>query len=119
MQFQVAFKQMESSEALKAYAESKIQNRVSKLINKPVLVNVTFSVDRKDHIAHCGISGIQGADIQVQQKDENMYAAVDRLADKLEAQLKKHKEKMIRHKGKKSQLTLHEMVEAEDEELIQ
>lgn len=117
MQFQVAFRQMESSEALKAYAESKIENTISKLVNKPVLVNVTFTVDNKEHIASCGISGIQGADIQVQQKHENMYAAIDRLADKLEVQLRKHKEKIKNRKGKKSHLTLQEP--SDENEMIQ
>lgn len=92
---------MESSEALKEYAEVKIENTIKKLVKKPVLINVTFSVDRNEHVAHCGISGLHGTDIQVQQKDDNMYSAVDKLADKIEAQLRRHKEKLSRRSAKK------------------
>ena len=42
MQFQFYFKQMESSEALKSYAQDKIENLVNKFVTKPIEVHVTF-----------------------------------------------------------------------------
>jgi putative sigma-54 modulation protein len=40
---------------------------------------------------------ISGGDIFAEAVEENMYAAIDALVDKLDRQLKKHKEKITNH----------------------
>jgi putative sigma-54 modulation protein len=40
---------------------------------------------------------ISGGDIFAEAVEENMYAAIDGLVDKLDRQLKKHKEKITDH----------------------
>ena len=50
MQFQFSFKHMESSQALSQLAETKIKDKVSKFVTKPIEAHVTFVVERHDHI---------------------------------------------------------------------
>jgi len=40
---------------------------------------------------------VRGKDIHVECTDGNMYAAIDGLADKLDRQILKHKEKTVDH----------------------
>jgi putative sigma-54 modulation protein len=43
---------------------------------------------------------VSGSDLHASSEDENMYAAIDSLSDKLDRQLLKHKEKLVaRNKG--------------------
>jgi putative sigma-54 modulation protein len=40
---------------------------------------------------------VRGKDIFVEAQDENLYASIDALADKLDRQVLKHKEKKAEH----------------------
>jgi putative sigma-54 modulation protein len=40
---------------------------------------------------------VRGKDIFVEAQDENLYASIDALADKLDRQVLKHKEKKTEH----------------------
>jgi putative sigma-54 modulation protein len=93
---------MATSEALTKYAENKIRLEVEKFVTKPVEVLVTFAVDRHMHTAHCSMNGGDGFQFQVEHTCADMYGSVDHLVDKLEAQLRKHKEKLKTHKGRHS-----------------
>jgi putative sigma-54 modulation protein len=100
MQFQFSFKHMETSDALTSYAETKIRDKIMKFVTKPIDAHVTFSVDRHNHMAHLSVHGGDGFNLQVEHTCEDMYGSVDRVVDKLEVQLKKHKEKLKNHKVK-------------------
>lgn len=97
MQVTTTFRQMEQSEALKMYAEEKL-DRVAKYIDEPVNVHVFFSVEKKiRHIAEITISA-KGITTKASEETNDMYAAVDAVIDKIERQLKKYKEKIKAHK---------------------
>ena len=98
MQFQFSFKHMDTSKALSEYAETKIKEKILKFSTKPIEAHLTFSVDKHNHAAHCKVVGGDGFNVQVDALSEDMYATVDKMVDKLEAQLKKHKEKLKDHK---------------------
>jgi len=110
MQFQFSFKQMDSSDALRNYAEDKITEKVKKFVTKPIQANVTFSVDRHNHTAHCGVLAGDNFNFQVEHTCEDMYGSVDRMVDKLERQLRKQKEKV---KGHKAQASVRDIAEAQ------
>ena len=92
---------MDSSEALQTYAKSKISDKVRKFVTKPIETQVTFAVDRHQHQATCLLRGGDGFNIEVTHSCDDMYGSVDRVVDKLESQLKKHKEKLKDHKQKR------------------
>jgi len=101
---------MKTSEALASYTQTKIQQKAAKYSSKPLAADVSFAVDGHEHVAHCQVSGGDGLNIQVEAASNDMYATVDLLLAKLEAQLKRQKEKLKRHKF---QQTLRQL-EAED-----
>ena len=101
MRFQFSFKHMDSSEALKSYAEVKILQEIQKFATKPVECHLTFAVDRHNHTAHLSFNGGDGFTFQVDHTCTDMYGSVDHMVHKLETQLRKQKEKLKHHKGHK------------------
>jgi putative sigma-54 modulation protein len=88
---------MEQSEALKAYAEEKLE-RVMKYIDGPISVQVYFTVEKKiRHIVEIVISA-KGISTKASEATNDMYAAIDSVIDKIERQLKRYKEKIKAHK---------------------
>jgi putative sigma-54 modulation protein len=59
---------------------------------------VVLSVEKLRHKAEATIH-ITGNDLFADAVEEDMYAAIDALADKLDRQIKKHKEKLSNHRG--------------------
>ena len=100
MRFQFSFKHMEKSEALEQYAQSKIEAQVVKFVTKPIEVNVTFSTDKRQHMAACSLVGGDGFSINVDHSCEDMYGSIDRVIDKLGVQLKRKKDRLKNHKNR-------------------
>jgi putative sigma-54 modulation protein len=99
MEMKFFFKQMESSEALRNYAEGKIRGKVNKLSSKPVMAQVTFMVVPPKNKIHLHLHAGDGGNIEVEVLDDDMYAAVDKLIDKLDIQLRRQKEKLKGHRN--------------------
>lgn len=97
MQTTMTFRHMEQSDALKAYAEEKLE-RVTKYIDGPINVQVYFAVEKKiRHIVEIVISA-KGISTKASEATNDMYAAIDAVIDKIERQLKRYKEKIKAHK---------------------
>lgn len=95
---------MDTSEALQTYAEKKVLEKIQKFVTKPIEAHITFSVDKNSHQAHCTVVGGDGFNVQVDHACGDMYGSVDMIVDKLEIQLKKHKEKLKGHKATKDEV---------------
>ena len=97
MQVTTTFRHMEQSDALKSYAEEKL-DRVSKYIDEPINVQVYFAVEKKiRHIVEIVITA-KGVSTKASEATNDMYAAIDAVIDKIERQLKRYKEKIKAHK---------------------
>lgn len=96
MNVTTTFRHMEQSEALKTYAEEKLE-RVTKYIDEPVTAQVYFTVEKIRHIVEIVING-RGITTKASEATSDMYAAVDMVLDKIERQLKRYKEKLKDHK---------------------
>ncbi|HIJ80685.1 MAG TPA: ribosome-associated translation inhibitor RaiA [Desulfuromonadales bacterium] len=97
MHVTTTFRHMEQSDALKAYAEEKLE-RVKKYIDSPINAQVYFTVEKKiRHIVEIVISG-KGVSSKASEATNDMYAAVDAVIDKIERQLVRYKEKIKAHK---------------------
>lgn len=97
MQTTMTFRHMEQSDALKAYAEEKLE-RVVKYIDGPINAQVYFSVEKKiRHIVEIVITA-KGVSTKASEATNDMYAAIDAVIDKIERQLKRYKEKIKAHK---------------------
>jgi putative sigma-54 modulation protein len=102
MRFKYSFKHMETSEALKNYAEGKFKQEIQKFVTKAIDCHLTFSVDRHNHTAHLTFNGGDGFELEAEHTCTDMYGSVDHIVTKIEAQLRKQKEKLKHHKGNKA-----------------
>ena len=93
MQFQFSFKQMEKSSLISNYAQKKLADKIQKFVMHPIELNITFSKDKYNFITKCSFVGSGGINVDVQHSGTDIYGCIDKLADKLLAQVKKQKSK--------------------------
>lgn len=96
MQLSVTFRNTESKEILRNYAQEKIA-RLKKYMDVPMEVNVVLTVEKHRHIAEVTLVANR-ITINAQEETEDMFSAIDLMVDKLERQVLKFKEKIKRHK---------------------
>jgi putative sigma-54 modulation protein len=96
MQITTTFRHMEPSDALKSYAEEKL-DRVRKYIDEPIVAQVFLTVEKIRHSAEVTITA-KGITIKAAEETNDMYAAVDAVVDKIERQLRRYKERIKAHK---------------------
>lgn len=77
--------------AIRGYVEEKM-SRVTRHFDQVIDVSVILSVEKLNNKAEVNLH-VPGRDIYVESIDADMYAAIDALADKLDRQVLKHKEK--------------------------
>ncbi len=99
MQTDITFKNIDSSDALKDYAFKRL-SKMDKYIDRTAEAHVVLSVEKRRHKADVTLTA-DGAVINAVEITEDLYSAIDMVMDKLERQIKKHKEKL--QGGKKTQ----------------
>ncbi|MCL2590336.1 MAG: ribosome-associated translation inhibitor RaiA [Betaproteobacteria bacterium] len=86
---------VEVTDAIRAYTSEKI-DRVARHSDNVTSVNVILSVDKLNQKAEA-TAHMRGKDIHVECVDADLYAAIDALADKLNRQMQKYKQKTAEH----------------------
>jgi putative sigma-54 modulation protein len=84
------------TEALRAYVISKIE-RIKRHFDHVIDVNVVMSVEKLRQKVEANIH-VSGKEIHAACEGENLYAAIDELADRLDRQVVRHKEKLQVHR---------------------
>jgi putative sigma-54 modulation protein len=95
MQINISGRQIEITDSLRDYAEEKI-GRVQKHFDHLTTMNVVLQVEKQRHLAEVTLHA-KGATLAASADAPDMYAAIDQLADKLDRQVLKHKEKLADH----------------------
>ena len=90
MTLNVSFKHMDSSDALRAYAQEKSE-RLSKYFRGRITVSWNFTIEKQLRVAHCHLLG-KSVDYFAHSSTEDFYASIDDTVEKIERQLRKHKE---------------------------
>lgn len=93
MQLNITGHHVELTDNMKEYVSSKLQ-KLERHIDGITNVQVTLSVEKMRQKAECTLH-VSGADIHGTAEQEDMYAAIDLLVDKLDRQILKHKEKQV------------------------
>lgn len=91
MQVMVTFRHFEANDAVRKYAKEKIQ-KLQKYLERPAEARVVLSIEKFRNIAEATITG-NGYTINGMEKTDDMYSAIDKLVDKLERQIMKHRGK--------------------------
>ena len=105
MNFKVSGHHVSITPAIRDYVHSKL-SRVNRHFDQVIDVNVILSVEKLAQKAEVNVH-VRGRDIFVETVDENMYAAIDTLADKLDRQILKHKDKSQAHQHEPPKRALH------------
>lgn len=95
MNLNFAFRHMDNSDAIKFYTRGKSE-KLAKYFNGKVSVSWNFSVEKKTHVAHCHLVG-NNMDYFGEAVTEDMHQSVDQAVDKIEKQLRRHKEIVKNH----------------------
>ena len=82
---------VEITPAIRDYVTSKLA-RINRHFESVIDVNVIMTVEKLDQKIEASVH-LSGKDIHVEANDADMYAAIDRLTDKLDRQIIKHKER--------------------------
>ena len=95
MNLQISGHHLEVTPAIHAYVTEKLE-RVTRHFDNVIDVNVILSVDKLKQKAEVTVH-LSGKDVYVEAIEEDLYAAIDGLADKLDRQIQKHKQKVQDH----------------------
>lgn len=118
MQLIVSGKNIHLSPALKDYAEKKL-SAIKKYFDHIIEVDVTLSVDEvKDQTRSkvCEVTvWANGIVLRGKKASEDLYASIDIVADKIERQMKKYKEKLKemprrRNSGRDDRSAVHKVI---------
>ena len=88
-------KNLEITPALKDHVE-KQEKKVTKYFDNEVNVQALLSVEKDRKIAEITLK-VDGVVLRGVEANDDMYAAIDGLIDKLARQLTKHKDKLKQH----------------------
>ena len=91
MQVNVSGHRQDITDALKSYVDTKLE-RLERHFDRITNVNVILRVEKQRQQAEATIR-ISGGEIFADSEADDLYAAIDLLADKLDRQLIKRKEK--------------------------
>ena len=96
MNVQMTGHHIDITPALRDYVTSKLE-RIKRHFDQMMDVNVVMTVSKLIQKVEANVH-VRGRDIFVESSDADMYAAIDSLADKLDRQLLRHKEKLTAHR---------------------
>jgi putative sigma-54 modulation protein len=95
MQINLSGHHVDITTPLREYVNSKME-RLERHFDHVTDIHVVLGVEKLRHKAEATMH-ISGGTIFADAVEENMYAAIDALVDKLDRQVKKHKEKITDH----------------------
>jgi len=101
MQLNVSGHHVEVTDSLREYVESKVKKTASHfdLVSD---VHCILTVEKLRHKAEATVR-VNGGTIYADHTEEDMYAAIDGLVDKLERRVRKYKEKLVDHHARDKQ----------------
>jgi putative sigma-54 modulation protein len=100
MDISISFRHVMPDEALKRYVEEKLQ-RLQKYVETPLDLHVVLSAERTYRQRVDVMFTLNGVVINAHEVLDDMYAAVDRIVDKLEMRLKRFRDKVKQYREAK------------------
>lgn len=97
MQINLSGRHLDITPALRAYVETKLL-RIERHFDHVTTAHVVLAVEKERKKAEATIHVNRG-NLFADAEHNDMYAAIDKLMDKLDRQVKKHKEKLSAHRG--------------------
>ena len=101
MQLNVSGHHVEVTDSLREYVGSKIE-KIARHFDLVSDVQCTLTVEKLRHKAEA-TAKVNGGTIHCEHTEEDMYASIDGLVDKLERRVRKYKEKLGDHHARDNQ----------------
>lgn len=101
MQLNVTGHHIDITTSLKGYVERKL-DKIVRHSDHVIDVHCILTVEKLRHKAEATVL-LTGAKVYADATEQDMYAAIDALADKLDRRVKKHKEKLSNHHALEAQ----------------
>ena len=98
MQVNLSGHHVDITESLRNYVNEKIE-RLDRHFDQALDIHIVLTVEKLRHKAEATLH-VSGGNLHADDVQEDMYAAIDGLIDKLDRQGKKHKEKLKDHRQK-------------------
>jgi putative sigma-54 modulation protein len=95
MQLSVTGHHVEITPALRSYVQNKVE-KINRHFDLVLDVHCILTVEKLRHKAEAMVN-VNGGQIYADSTEEDMYAAIDTLVDKLDRRVKKYKEKLVDH----------------------
>jgi putative sigma-54 modulation protein len=95
MNLSITGRHLEVTPAINEYVKTKMA-RVARHFDNVIDTQVMLSIERLKHTAEVTMR-LPGKDLHCEASDENLYAAIDLLADKIDRQVIKYKDKVQNH----------------------
>lgn len=102
MQINITGHQLDLTESLKAHVNEKL-SKLERHFDHINTIEVVLNVNKIRQHAEATIDA-KGISIHANAETENMYSSIDLLAQKLDSQVIKHKEKLADHRQKEGKL---------------
>ena len=100
MQLNLPGHHVDSTEPMRDYVQSKLV-RIERHFDHVTVVHCILTVDKLRHRAEATVN-VAGGQLFAEAIEENMYAAIDGMVDKLDRQVRKHKEKLTDHHAREN-----------------
>ena len=97
MNLNVSGHHLEVTPAIRSYVRSKLE-RVARHFDHVIDAHVILTVDKLRQKAEATLH-VRGKDLHCESEEQNLYAAIDLLADKLDRQVLRHKGKLQERRG--------------------
>jgi putative sigma-54 modulation protein len=95
MQLFVKGRNLEITDALRAYAEEKIQ-RLTRYLENIVAATVVLSIEKHRQIAEVTLR-VRDLTIRAEESTDDLYSSIDLVVEKLERQILRYKERIVAH----------------------
>jgi putative sigma-54 modulation protein len=103
MQISLTGNHVDLTDPLREYVNTKME-RLERHFDIVQDIHVILTVEKLRHKAEATLH-VTGGNLFADSVQEDMYAAIDALTDKLDRQVKKHKEKMTDHHRSEGSIT--------------
>jgi putative sigma-54 modulation protein len=97
MMISVTFRNAEGDNWHKEYVDERLK-KLKKYIDNPAEARVVLWVEKFRHFAEINLTA-NGLNVNAKEEEKEMHLAIDAAIEKIERQLKKHREKIREHKG--------------------
>lgn len=97
MNLNVSFKHMDPSDSLKTFIHEK-SSTLTKYFQGKISVTWNLTIEKQNRVAHCRLVG-NNMDYFGEGSTEDFKASIDQALEKIEKQIRKHKEIVKDHKN--------------------